>query len=463
MASLIGSLYTGASGLYTNQAGVDVTGNNISNVNTEGYSREIVSITSATPVAQKGLLLGTGSTVDTVYRAENTFITEQLIAASSNYGEYEAAGQPLSEIEQILDIDETSLSSDIDAFFDAWEVLSLNPGEATERQQVIAEAEDLADKFQQISQSLSDVVESVNVAIESEIDSLNAMLEQLATLNSTIREADTKGTNANTLEDQRDLLVQQISETCGASSYIDDNKMVCLQLENGLPLAAGTVASSFTTERVAGRVELTLNVGQSSYGLASDDVDGTFKGLLQVRDEVIPELEDDIDRIAYEVATAVNGLQTSGLDGDGNAGTELFGLTPPTDPAADPWQGAASSIVVNYSDPSLVVAGTSGLSGDNSVCLEVVSLYNSESIDGSTYSEEYARIAARVGLLVSANEDHLLASLDNLEETLQNRDEVSGVSTDEEMLLLIQYQTGYEAAASYLTVVKEMLDVMLAL
>lgn len=111
----------------------------------------------------------------------------------------------------------------------------------------------------------------------------------------------------------------------------------------------------------------------------------------------------------------------------------------------------------------MLAAGTTGGSADNSVCLDIVELYNTETIDGSTYSEEYARIAAGVGQLVSSNEDKLLASIDNLEETMANRDEVSGVSTDEEMLQLIQYQTGYEAAASYLTVVKEMLDVMLQL
>lgn len=463
MASLIGSLYTGASGLYTNQVGVDVTGNNISNVNTEGYSREVVSITSSTTVEQGGQLLGTGASVDSVNRAEDVFIISQLVAASSDYGEYEAASSPLSDIEQILDIDDTSLSSEIDAFFDSWKALSENPDEATERQQVLAEAEVLVDKFQEISQDLSDVASSINVSIESEVQDVNQMIEQLADLNQSIRQAELSGTNANTLEDQRDLLEQQIGEICGATSYLDDEGMVCMQLANGLPLISGNFASSFSTEDTNGSTTLTLNVGQTTYSLDGDDVGGAFKGLLDVRDSTIPELQDEIDRLAYEIADGVNSLLATGIDANGDPGTDMFSLTAPTDPLADPWEGAASSIAMNIDDPSLIAAGTSGLSADNSLCLDIAELYNTDTIDGSTYSEEYGRIASKVGLLVSANEDKLLESIDNLDETLADRDEVSGVSTDEEMLSLIQYQTGYEAAASYLATIKEMLDTMLQL
>lgn len=461
MAGLISSLYTGASGIYANQTAVDVTGNNISNVNTEGYSREVVNLSSSTTIEQKGLILGTGITVGSVSRAGDTFIIKQLIAASGDYGTYEAASDPLSELEQILDIDDSALSTDIDEFFDSWEALSLNPAEATERQQVIAEAEDLAEKFNQLDQELSDVVESINASIESRIPEVNSMLEQVAELNQAIHLAEITGKNANTLEDSRDLLVQDISESCGASSYLDENGMICLQLNNGLPLVTGNVASSFSTERVDGLTTLTLDAGNSSYAIEADDIGGGFNGLLDIRDNVIPELQDDIDRLAYELATGVNALLTGGIDANGDPGTELFSLTAPTDPLADPWQGAAASIALNFDDTDLIAAGTTGGSADNSVCLDVVSLYNTETIDGSTYSEEYARIAAGVGQLVSSNEDKLLASIDNLDETMANRDEVSGVSTDEEMLQLVQYQTGYEAAASYLTVVKEMLDVML--
>jgi len=463
MASLIDSLYTGASGISTSQVGIQVTGNNIANVNTEGYSKETTSITSSTAIEQSGLLLGSGSSIKTVVRAENVFITNQLIGASADYAEYEAASLPLGQIEQIMSIDEDSLAGDIDSFFDAWEELSSAPGEATERQQVIFAAEDLVNEFQKISQGLYEVTAGINSSIESQIPGLNEKLDQVATLNESIFLTETSGSDANTLRDQRDLLVQEISGICGATSYPDENGMICLQLGNGLPLVTSDIASTMTTEQQDGLTLLSVEVAGSSYQLEADNLGGELAGLLTVRDEVIPALQNDIDRIAYELVEAVNSLHATGLDQNGDPAQELFTVAAPTDPTAPLWQGAATSMTVNLDDPALLATGTSALNGDNSLCLEISGLRNTESIDSSTFGEEYSRIASEAGLLISSNEDKLLSSLTTLNEVLEDRDEVSGVSTDEEMLLLIQYQTGYEAAANYLTVVKEMLDTLLAI
>ena len=463
MADLISSLHTGASGIFVNQAGMQVTGNNISNVNTSGYSRQTTIITSSDSLEQGGLLFGTGSTVDTIDRAGTTFITQQLIAQSSIFGEYNACSTPLSDIEQILDITESGLSTDIDNFFSAWQGLSDNPSGTTERQQIIQEAQDLAYHFQQIDQQLTEIVNSINSTIESTIPSLNENLAQIADLNQNIMQAELSGSDANTLRDQRDLLLQEVSEVCGASSYSDENGMVCMHLENGLPLVTGSTASSFSTERVAGLVQVNINVGGINSSLDAEDFNGAMKGLLQVRDEVIPDLEDSTDRLAYEIATAVNGLHSTGINQNGDPGTDLFNLTQPSDPLAAAWEGAAASITVNFDDPALIAAGTTGLTGDNSLTTEIAALQSDTTVYGSTFTEEYARIAAKAGLLVVSNEEKLNTGAQRLNEIAANRDSIAGVSTDEEMLMLIQYQTGYEAASNYLSVIKEMLDTLLNL
>ncbi len=463
MGSLITSLYTGASGIYVNQTGVQVTGNNIANVNTGGYSRQTAVVTTSQSLEQGGLLFGTGSTVNTIDRAGDVFITSQLVSQSAIYGEYEAGNTPLSDIEQILDISDTSLSADIDNFFNSWETLSANPAGTTERQQVVQEAEDLADRFNQIDQQLTDVVDSINNSIESLIPTLNEELQQIAELNQSIMQAEVTGNSANTMKDQRDLLVQQVSESCGATIYSDGSGMTCMQLENGLPLVTGSVASTFSVDWTDGLAQVTLTSGQSDFSLDGEDFGGTLKGLHTVRDETIPEIQDDIDRLAYEIATAVNTLHTTGIDQNGASGTDLYSLVAPGDPLAPAWEGAAASIALNFDDPALIAAGTSGLSGDNSLTLSIVELRDTESIEGSTYSGEYARIAAKAGLLVSSNEQKLSDSIGFLNELSTKQDSIAGVSTDEEMLLLIQYQTGYEAASNYLAVVKEMLDTLMQL
>ncbi len=463
MGNLITSLYTGATGIFVNQTGVQVTGNNISNVNTAGYSKQTASATSSTPLLQGGLLFGTGSTINTIDRAGDIFITSQLVNQSAIYGEYEAASTPLGDIEQILDITDSSLSSDIDSFFSALENLANNPDGSTERQLLLQETENICSRFQTIDQQLSDVTNSINTSIESLIPSLNEQIEQVGKLNLSIMQAEASGNSANTLQDTRDLLVQEISETCGATIYSDGDGMVCLQLENGLPLVTGSVVSTFTTNSVDGLTQVSLASGQSSYSLDGDDFGGTLKGLLTVRDDNLPEIKNDIDKLAYELATQVNAIHTTGIDQNGTTGTDLFSLVAPVDPLAPVWEGAAASITRNIDDPSLVAAGTTGLSGDNSVILAMAELRDSETINNSTFQEEYARIAAKAGLAVSSNEEKLSNSTELFNELLSKRDEIAGVSTDEEMLRLVQYQTGYEAASNYLSVVKEMLDTLLHL
>jgi flagellar hook-associated protein 1 len=461
MGNLITSLYTGASGIFVNQTGVQVTGNNIANVNTAGYSKQTATVTSSTSLNQGGILFGTGSTVNTIERAGDIFITKQLVNQSAIYGEYEAANTPLSDIDQILDISDSSLASDIDSFFAAWESLSSNPAGSTERQLVLQEADDLANRFQMIDQQLTDVVGSINDSIESLLPSLNEQLLQVGKLNQSIMQTEVTGNNANTLRDQRDLLVQEISEECGATIYSDGNGMICMQLQNGLPLVTGSVVSTFAVERVDGLSQITLTSGQSEYSLDGDDFGGTLKGLLEVRDETIPEINNDIDQLAYELTNAVNALHTTGIDQNGASGTDLFSLVPPSDPLAPAWEGAAASIALNFDDSAMIAAGTTGLTGDNSVVLAIAELRDTGTVNGSTYSEEYARIAAKSGLVISSNEQKLSNSTELLNELTNKRDAIAGVSTDEEMLLLIQYQTGYEAASSYLAVVKEMLETLI--
>lgn len=463
MAGLLTSLYTGASGIYTSQTAVQVTGNNIANAGTTGYSRQIADVTSTTPLTQGGLTYGTGSAVDAIDRASDGFITKQLVAQSATYGEYEAASTPLGDVEQILAISDASISSDIDSFFDAWEQLSTNPSGTAERQQVLQEGTDLAEHFQQIDQQLTDVVESINTSIDSSVPELNDQLQQIATLNQSIMQTELAGGDANTLRDERDLLVQQASETCGATTSTDSNGMVCLQLHNGLPLVTGNVASSFATAKVDGLTQISLTSSNTSFALDQEDFGGVLKGLLSVRDVTIPQVQSDIDRLAYTIASEVNTLISAngGIDQNGNPATDLFTLVVPTNPLADPWDGAAASIAISFDDLALIAAGTTGTAADNSLCLDIAALREATSSNGATYTEEYARIAAKAGLLVNNNEQRLSASSDMLDELNAKRDSVSGVSTDEEMVLLIQYQAGYEAASNYISVVKEMLDTLL--
>ena len=460
--SIISSLYIGASGLSVNQKGIEVTGNNLSNLNTEGYTRQTLELSSTPTLECDGQMIGSGATVSSISRETNVFVTRQLMTKSAEYGEENAKSTVLAEIEQIMSIDgDDSLSTSIDEFFDAWQELSNDPSATLERQQVMQVGENLAASFQTMVSDLGTVTNSINEDLEGKITSLNQQLQQIADLNVQIVSAESTGISANSLRDQRDVLLKAVAEIAGISNYEEANGMVSVQLSSGLPLVTADTVSTLATEWNSGVLDITLTSGASTTQLSADDFSGELGGMLELRDEYIPDLVEQLDILAYNLATAVNAVHNSGIDQNSNSGSDFFSFS---SSGSDPWDGAASTLTMALSSTSEVAAGNSATSGDNENTLNMVALQDQNLINGtSTLNNYYASIAAAVGLTVSENDAALASSEDCLTQLQNMRASVSGVSTDEEMLMLVQYQSGYEAAARFLTTVDEMLDTLMSM
>jgi len=463
MSGLTSALNIGTTGLSTNQKGIEVTGNNVANVNTPGYSKQTLELSSTPTLQFNDQMIGQGAVVNAISREGNRFVTRQLIGKTADYGETDAKDIPLAEIERIVGIDEANLSRDIDQFFDAWQELSTNPAGGLQRQQVIQEGTDLSSNLRGMVGNLHAVQEGINDSLEGTIVDLNRQLEEIADLNIQIVSAEATGISANALRDQRDLLLQEVSGVTGISYFEESSGMVSVQLPSGLPLVTADTASEISTQWVSGSLQLNLTSGASTTTLSSSDFGGEIHGILELRDEYIPSLLDDLDKLAYELATAVNAVQTGGVDINGNPGIDFFsyGSTGP-----DLWSGAAATLEMALTDSSQVAAGTIAAPGhqpgDNSNSLNMVALQDQPLVNGtSNFGEFYAQIAAGVGLEVSQNSLSLDSAEDALVQMQNMRDTTAGVSVDEEMLLLTQYQTGYEAAAKYLSTVDEMLDTLM--
>ncbi len=459
---LLSSPYVGSSGLAVNQKGIEVSGNNVANVNTEGYSRQTLELSSTPTLQFNGQMIGQGAKVTGISREINSFVQSQLNDKSADYGEENAKSLPLTELERILGIDDDSLDNDIVDFFDAWQELSTNPSGNIERQQVMQAGADIASNLQGMVSDLNATSSGINDDLSANIIDLNRQLQEIAGLNTQIVAAEATGISANALRDQRDLLLQQISEAAGVTYYEESNGMVSVQLPSGVPLVTADSANSIETTWVSGSLELSLTSGATTVSLDGSDFGGAISGQLELRDEYIPQLIDQLDQLAYNLAEAVNGVQNGGIDADGNAGSDFFSYSGGT---PNPWSGAASTLSMALSSTSQVATGTgtSYLSGDNSNCLNMIALQDQALVNGSTFSDYYGLIAADVGLEVSQNQLALASAEDAMVQIENMRDETSGVSVDEEMLLLTQYQTGYEAAAKYLTTVDEMLDTLLSM
>ncbi|WP_316347395.1 flagellar hook-associated protein FlgK [Desulfuromonas acetoxidans] len=310
---------------------------------------------------------------------------------------------------------------------------------------------------------LNELTENINVSIAAEVDTINQMADQIASLNLRIVSTEAGGTSANGLRDDRDQLLQELSELVGINTYEGGSGMVSVQLSSGLPLVEGGIASSMSSSRVDGLTTLSLDMGATTVELGLDDFGGEIKGLMSVRDNEIPQVRDSLDRLAYTLANEVNAVHEAGVDLDGNPGVSFFSYSTSTAADAEAWTGAAATLTVAITQTNQVAAGATSSSGDNTNTLAMVALQDDEVVDGSTFNEFYSQIASKVGLAVDQNTYELETAQDALVQVQNMRDSAVGVSTDEELLLLTQYQTGYRAAAQYINAINEMLDTMLTM
>jgi flagellar hook-associated protein 1 FlgK len=460
--SLIGSLSIGSSGLSVNQKGIEVTGNNLANVNTEGYTKQTIELDSTPTLRFGDQMIGTGATVSSINRETNNFVTKQLTSKTGEYGEESSKEIILAEVEQIIDIDgDNSLSTSVDEFFDAWQELSNDPSADLQRQQVMQVGENLASDFQTMVGDLDSITGSINDDVKGKITTLNEQLQEIADLNVQIISAESTGISANSMRDQRELVLKEVAELAGVSYYEESNGMMSVQLGNGQSLVTASNYATINTEWNAGSLDITITNGVSTSQLDATDFSGEIGGMLEMRDEYIPELVAQLDLLAFSLADAVNNVQNTGYDQSATLGADFFSLT---GTSADP-SGAASTLTMALTATSQIAAAgnSTAYSADNENALAMVALQDDNALVNGTsgLNAYYGNIAAGVGLTVSENSAALDSAEDMLTQIQNMRDTVSGVSTDEEMLMLVQYQSGYEAAARYLTTVDDMLNTLM--
>ena len=463
MGGLLGSLNIAKSSLSANQEAVGVIGNNIANANTPGYSAETATFTPYPSLLQGGFFVGQGVNVTGIARAQDTFLNGQINQQSASLGEQSSMSEPLSELQQVFSVSDNNLSTTIDQFFSSWQALSQNPSGSTERNQVLLQGQNLAQAFNSTSQQLDDNTTSINSSISSRIDDLNAQLKQVADLNARIQQVEASGPNDNADRDQRDQLIQGLSQSLGVKVSTQDGT-INLSLANGLPLVQGSTYNPLTTSLDASNnVQLNISLSGNNVALNQNSVGGEMKGLLSVRDTTIPALKGQLDQLAYNISGAVNTQQEAGAGlNDATSRPFFTGLASQT--------GAAAQIGVALTDPGNIAAGVSSdgtspaTSGDNSNALAMFNL-GSATIPGlaDTFDGFYAQTTAQLGSQAQSNTTAVSGAQDALNQLQNLRDSTVGVSIDDQMVNMMQYQQGYQASAQYLTTVNQMMTTLLAI
>lgn len=450
----------GRRALRANQLGIAVTGNNIANVNTTGYSRQSVQLSPIPGDSFTRTATGGGVSIDGLKSFRDRFIESRFHTETAIAGRLTAQRDALAPVDAALN--ETGgggLRSAMAGFFGAFAELEANPTSAPLRAAVAGRAEALANAFSTTRSRLAEIQTSADEALRAGAEQANSLASEVAALNARIGQAEATGADASALRDRRGEAVRQLAELAGARSIETENGSITLTLGDGRALVVGDKA--FRLEAVStppeGFTTLTL---EGSDAVVSD---GRLRGLIDARNTIGSHIAA-LDDLASSVAERVNALHTAGADADGRAGLPLF-------VSSDGATVTAATLRLNdavRADPRLVVAGAQGEgSGDGSVARAISNLLDeTRSSAGSrsgSFNEIFASIVRDAGASLRSVEDSLATQQAVLAQTHAQRESVSGVSLDEEAINLLQYQKAYEAAARFLRIADEMTQTILAI
>jgi flagellar hook-associated protein 1 FlgK len=428
--------------------GIDVTGQNLANVNTNGYSRRTLLLAEAPPEGPNG---GSGGVlVQGVQALRDSFVQSQLDTAAQS-GSYEGAlVNQLSTLSSALGLPGQSLDAAMASFFNSFSQLSADPTSLVNRTFVVAQGQALAQTFNTMAGNLTAAQQSADTSARGLVDQVNALVTQVATLNRQI--GDANGTNAESLVDQRQVDITQLSSLIGAVAVPSSDGTIGLTVGNGHAIVIGTSAFQ-------------IGVSSDAQGLATftlQDVDvtnqlkgGQVGGMLQVRSTLVPAYQAQLDQLAYDVATQVNTLHQAGTGLTGATNQAFF--TAPTGVA-----GAAEALTVDPTlagDPNLVAASSTGTAGDNQTALAIAKLQSTGFVgaNSATPSDAWSRIVYTVGQDTASATSAQTNQQQVITQLTQLRDAVSKVSTDDEAAQLIKFQQAYLANARYFTVINDTL------
>jgi len=459
--SLNSVLQIGVSGLSAYQTAISVTGENISNVNTTGYSRQTAVLeTSPQSTSTDGLSLGNGVSVVSIQRSYDAVLQKELANAQTDQGYDTTKSTVLQEVEPSFnEVSTDGVGTAISDFFNSWQDLTSNPTGTAERQAVLTAAQSLVDNFNSVSKTLSDTITSQNTSLVTSTDSINQNLTSIAQLNNQIKVIDQSGGNSNELKDQRDQKIQDLSQQIGITyTENSDGTTDVHYADSGAALVTGSQAGSFslTTNATTGLYDVNLTAAGDTTAVAVSPTSGTLGATLELRDTIIPGYQSQLDTLATTIAAKVNAQQQAGYDLNGTAGVALFS------PATSAATMAVNSAITGTSQ--IAASSSSSSTGDSGNALTIADLANdTTTMSGSTFSDYYTSLVTQVGQDVKTSTSNVTQDTAYSNQLSTLRESNSGVSLDEELVNLTKYQKSYQASAKLITTVTDMMDTVLGL
>lgn len=326
---MAGLINIGLSGVLAHQSALNTTGNNITNANTPGYSRQQVSFETQPGRATGAGSIGSGVLISNIQRLANEYLTEQVRSDSSLQAEQDVLTKELSRLDNLLGGEFTGLSKAINNFFASLQNAAEDPASLPQRQLVLSEAQTLVNRFQALQLELTQQQSIVNAQMQESVADANTLLSSIADMNLAIAKFPglAQGKTPNDLLDQRDEALRQLSEKFQVRVGPTDGGQVNVLLNNGQALVVGGDSATLGTRPSTSdprQLEFTLNTGGRTLAVTEQMRGGNLGGLLRFQNEALTPAFDQLGVLAVVISDQMNAQHVIGMDLEGDLGGNFF-------------------------------------------------------------------------------------------------------------------------------------------
>jgi flagellar hook-associated protein 1 FlgK len=445
------------SSLNAERTAIAVTAENVSNAKTPGYVRESATLTSV-PGDSSGV--GAGVAVSTVAQATNALLSANNYQAQGTLSNLTSAQQILTAIENVFPLGQgasgstssstnSSLAGQLSSFWSNWDNVNADPSAPAPRSQIIQSAQGIVQSLNEAATQLSQIGANASAELGNQVESLNSLLTQAASLNQSILTVSTGGGDPAQLKDQMNAVLGQLSQYAGVTVRTQANGTSNVGI-SGVNVVAGNLAATLSVTNASGTTTLVASPG----GIATPVTSGSIAGLLSGINQFVPQYRAQLDAVANSLATTVNTQLAAGYTASGTSGA-----TEPLFVGAGAQNIALNAAVV--ADPTLIAAASStgtAATNDGSNAQAMAEL----GISPSGPDVAYQNLIQSVGSATQSVISQVGAQSSVANQAQAALASSSGVNLDTELTNLMSYQQNYEASAKLLTTISQAMQSLIA-
>lgn len=424
--------------------------NNITNANTPGYASQQIPI-EAMPFDPAEGITG-GVEAGPMQSSRSEYLEQNVRNQQQLLGSAQQTVQDLTQVQSSFDVaDNGGVSGLMDAFFNSFSQLGVNPNDPTERQNVLLAAGQVVQAFNENAAGIQQAAANVKSESSDAVTQINQLAGQIAALNTEYTSDSAAGTDAG-LDAQMNTALESLSQLANFTVVKSNQGGYNVYLGGQTPLVVGQNQYAIQTDFASSQTAILDSQGNN---ITAQITQGSLGALVQESDTTLPGYMSQLNSLAQTFADQVNQGLSNGVDQNGNPGASLF--------TYDQAGNAASTLAVTGITTDQIAAASSSAPGGNGNAIAIAQLATQPLLNGGTFDQAYGNLSAEVGSDLDAATQNQTQYQDTLTQAQQQRATVSGVDLNQQAAELIQFQQSYEAVGKLITVLDDLTQTLINL